>query len=255
MKKKKLVIAGSGPAAMCAAIYAARAALEPLVFEGFMSGPVGGQLMTTSMIENFPGFPGGILGPELMDRMRRQALEAGAQILTEDVLALDLKKEPFLVRGSKTELFCDAFIIATGAFAKRLDIPGSRDGEFWQKGVSACAICDGALPLFKNKDLFVVGGGDSAVEEALYLTKYAGKVHIVHWRDTLRASKIMADRALSHPKVEMHWNTEVKQVLGGAVVEAVILENVTDKKQKKHEAGGLFSRLATLLPPNFWKGR
>ena len=196
MERRKLVIVGSGPAGYTAAIYAARANLAPMLFEGFMSGPAGGQLMTTTEVENFPGFPEGILGPELMESFRKQAARFGTDILTEDVVSIDCSKRPFLVVGGKTTVEAEAVIIATGATAKRLDIEGTRDDQFWQRGVSSCAVCDGAIPIFRGKDLYVIGGGDSAVEEAIFLTKYGARVFIVHRRDELRASKIMADRAL-----------------------------------------------------------
>ena len=180
MQRRKLVIIGSGPAGYTAAIYASRANLQPLLFEGFFSGTAGGQLMTTTDVENYPGFPEGIQGPELMIRCRKQAERFGTEILTEDVGSLDLSKQPFLVKGSKTEIHADSIIVATGALAMRLDIDGARDGEFWQKGVTACAVCDGAAPIFRDKDLYVIGGGDSACEEAIFLTKYGKKVYLVH---------------------------------------------------------------------------
>src|ERR1700733_11195443 len=177
MKKAKLVIIGSGPAGYTAAIYAARANLEPVLYEGFFSGPAGGQLMTTTDVENYPGFPEGITGPELMDKMRKQAERFNATILTEDVVDVDLTDSPFMIKGSSTAIQADALIIATGATARRLKVPGAGDGELWQKGVSAVAVCDGAAPIFRGKDLFVLGGGDSAVEEAVFLTKFARKVY------------------------------------------------------------------------------
>lgn len=240
MEKRKLVIVGSGPAAFTAAIYAARANLHPLVFEGFMSGPSGGQLMTTTEVENYPGFPDGILGPELMMQFRSQSERFGTVILTEDVVSVDLKKRPFLVKGSATTVYAEALIIATGATAKRLEIEGARDGEFWQRGVTACAVCDGAAPIFKNRPLFVVGGGDSAVEEAIFLTKYGSRVFLVHRRDQLRASKIMAERALKHPKIEILWNTVIEKIEGDQVVRKVQLKNVETGKMEHREAGGVF---------------
>lgn len=240
MKAKKLVIIGSGPAGFTAAIYAARANLNPVVFEGFMSGPSGGQLMTTTEVENYPGFPDGILGPELMLHFRAQAARFGTEILTEDVMAVDLSKRPFRIKGSTTEVTADAIIIATGATAKRLEIPGAGEGEFWQKGVTACAVCDGAAPIFKNKPLFVIGGGDSAVEEAIFLTKYGSRVYIVHRRDQLRASKIMAERALKHHKIELLWNSVIEKIEGDNIVRKVLLKNLVTGEILEKEAGGVF---------------
>lgn len=240
MEKRNLVIIGSGPAGFTAAIYAARANLSPVLFEGFMSGPSGGQLMTTTEVENYPGFPDGILGPKMMEEFGKQAIRFGTQVLTEDVVSADLSKHPFHVKGTKTEFLAEAVIIATGATAKRLDIPGTRDGEFWQRGVTACAVCDGAAPIFRNKPLYVIGGGDSAVEESIFLTKYASRVYLVHRRDELRASKIMAERAKNNPKIEILWNTVVDEVHGDSIVHSVTLHNVTTNKKEKKDAGGVF---------------
>ena len=171
MKRVKLLIIGSGPAGYTAAIYAARANLEPVLFEGFYTGPAGGQLMTTTDVENYPGFPEGISGPELVDRFKMQAIRFGTTVFSEDIESVDLSHRPFIVKGAKNHFKADALIISTGATAKRLDIIGARDGEFWQKGVTACAVCDGAAPLFRNRPLYVVGGGDTAIEEALFLTE------------------------------------------------------------------------------------
>ncbi len=240
MEKRKLVIIGSGPAGYTAAIYAARANLHPLLFEGFFSGPAGGQLMTTTEVENYPGFPEGITGPELMERFRKQAERFGTTFITEDVSKVELGSQPLKVYGATFAVEANAVIIATGATARRLDIPGTRDGELWQKGVSACAVCDGASPIFRNKDLFVVGGGDTAVEEAIFLTKYARKVYLVHRRDELRASKIMCERVFNHPKVEVIWNHVLQKVEGDQIVQTVILEDVNTHKTQKMEAGGVF---------------
>ncbi len=240
MEKRKVVIIGSGPAAYTAALYAARANLAPLVFEGFYSGTPGGQLMTTTDVENYPGFPEGIKGPELMEKFRRQAERFGTEMITEDVQSVDLKKRPFVVKGNPTTVEAETLIIATGANARRLDIPGGRDGEFWQKGVTACAVCDGAMPIFRNRDLFVIGGGDSAVEEAIFLTKFGSKVYIVHRRDHLRASKILAERARRHSKVEILWNHVIIRIEGEDVVKRVILQDVNTKKEEKRDAGGVF---------------
>jgi len=241
MKTNKVVIIGSGPAGYTAAIYAARANLSPVLFEGFMSGgSPGGQLMTTTDVENYPGFPDGVMGPVLMDLFRRQAERFGTKIFSEDVEWVDLSRRPFLVHGASREVEAHALIIATGATAKRLDIEGAGDGEFWQKGVSACAVCDGAAPIFRNKALFVIGGGDSAVEEAIFLTKYASRVYIVHRRDELRASKIMAERALKHPKIEILWNSAIDKVMGDQIVGSVLLKNLQNGSSKEMEAGGVF---------------
>ena len=240
MKKTKLLIIGSGPAGYTAAIYAARANLEPVLFEGFYSGVAGGQLMTTTEVENFPGFPEGITGPELVERFRAQATRFGTVILSEDVKDVDLTQRPFHIKGTKHAFTADAVIIATGATAKRLDIKGAGDDEFWQKGVTACAVCDGAAPIFRNKALFVVGGGDTAMEEALFLTKFGSRVYIVHRRDELRASKIMQERALGHPKIEVLWDSVVKEVKGDTVVRQIVIENLKTQENKEYEAGGLF---------------
>jgi thioredoxin reductase (NADPH) len=253
--KRKLVIIGSGPAGFTAAIYAARANLQPLLFEGFMSGPSGGQLMSTTEVENYPGFPDGILGPELMMNFRSQAERFGTKILTEDVISIDLSKRPFNIKGSSREVEADSIIIATGATAKRLDIDGSRDGEFWQKGVTACAVCDGAAPIFKNRPLFVIGGGDSAVEEAIFLTKYGSMVYIVHRRDQLRASKIMAERALNHPKIKFLWNSAIKKISGDRVVQRVNVNNVATGETIEHEAGGVFFAIGHQPNTQFLKGQ
>ncbi|PIS01689.1 MAG: thioredoxin-disulfide reductase [Chlamydiae bacterium CG10_big_fil_rev_8_21_14_0_10_35_9] len=255
MEKRKVVIIGSGPAGYTAAIYAARANLSPLLYEGFMSGPAGGQLMTTTEVENYPGFPEGILGPNMMENFKKQAMRFKTDILTEDVKSVDLSSYPFTVVGSKTSVKANSLIISTGATAKRLDIPGARDGEFWQKGVTACAICDGAAPIFRDKHLFVIGGGDSAVEEAVFLTKYASKVFLVHRRDELRASKIMAQRAMNHPKVEVLWNKRVVEVFGDNIVRGVVLQDTVTNKEQKYEAGGLFFAIGHLPNTDFLKGQ
>lgn len=240
MKKSKLVIIGSGPAGYTAAIYAARANLSPVLFEGFMSGAAGGQLMTTTEVENFPGFPNGILGPKLMENMKVQAKKFGTEILTQDVVSVDLSKRPFLVNGSDVAMRSHAIIIASGATAKRLDVPGTRDGEFWQKGVTACAVCDGAAPIFRNKPLFVIGGGDSAVEEALFLTKYASRVFIVHRRDALKASSIMAERVMKHPKIEILFDRTLERVMGDQLVRQIEIKNGKTGALEIREAGGVF---------------
>ncbi|KAG5191506.1 NADP-thioredoxin reductase C [Tribonema minus] len=209
---ENVVIIGSGPAGYTAAIYAARANLKPLLFEGLRSGPPGGQLVTTTEVENFPGFPEGVSGPQLMANMRAQAERWGAELETEDVEAVDLSQRPFTITGSSRTVQAHSVIIATGATARRLGLPSEDD--FWSRGISACAICDGAAPIFKEEVLGVIGGGDSALEEAVYLTKYATRVHLFVRGNSMRASKAMQDRVLSHPKVQVHLNSAVLDVYG-----------------------------------------
>ena len=201
------VIIGSGPAGYTAAIYAGRANLRPLMFEGFQAGGVpGGQLMTTTEVENFPGFPEGVTGPDLMDKMRKQAERWGAVMHTEDVVTVDFTSRPFTVSSSDRTVKANSVIVATGATAKRLGIPA--EATLWSRGISACAICDGASPIFKGEEVAVVGGGDTATEEAVYLTKYAKHVHLLVRGSTMRASKAMQDRVLQHKAITVHYNTE-----------------------------------------------
>ena len=236
---EQVVIVGSGPAGHTAAIYAARANLRPVMFEGFSAGGIpGGQLMTTTAVENYPGFPEGIEGPSLMEAFRKQSVRFGTRIFTEDVTKADLSKRPFRVASAERTVEAHALIIATGATAKRLNLPGER--RLWNQGISACAVCDGALPVFRNKPLVVVGGGDSAAEESTFLTKFASSVYLVHRRDQLRASKIMQERVLKHPKIEVIWNTIVEDVLGTDAVSAVRLKDVTTNQTRELPCGGLF---------------
>ncbi|MGL5035680.1 MAG: thioredoxin-disulfide reductase [Microcystaceae cyanobacterium] len=210
---ENVVIIGSGPAGYTAAIYAARANLKPVMFEGLQAGGIpGGQLMTTTEVENFPGFPEGITGPELMECMKAQAVRWGTECYTEDVISVDLQQRPFIVRSQDREIKANSVIIATGATAKRLNLP--KEAEFWSYGISACAICDGASPIFKNVPLAVIGGGDSAAEEAVYLTKYGSQVHLLVRKGEMRASKAMQDRVLANPNVTVHWHTEPVDVFG-----------------------------------------
>jgi len=246
------VIIGGGPAAYTAAIYASRAELQPLVFEGYAWG---GQLFKTTDVENFPGFPKGVNGPELVEGSREQAKRFGAEFLSEDVIRVDLTKRPFLIESKETKVRTKTLIIATGADAKRMDIPGAGDDEYWSKGISACAVCDGALPLFRNRPLFVIGGGDSACEEASFLTKFGSKVYVVHRRDQLRASKIMQQRLLKNPKVEMLWNHVVTKVEGDTkVITKVSVQNVITKEERVMEAGGLFFAIGHTPNTKFLEG-
>ncbi|KAI9320506.1 thioredoxin reductase [Dichotomocladium elegans] len=244
-KHHKVVIIGSGPAGHTAAIYLGRAQLKPTMFEGMFANGFapGGQLTTTTDVENFPGFPDGVLGGELMDKMRAQSERCGAAIETETISKLDCSERPFRLwrEGNDEEPTdtSDAVIIATGASAKRMDLPG--ESQYWQHGISACAVCDGAVPIFRNKPLVVVGGGDSAAEEAMYLTKYGSHVHVLVRRDRLRASKVMASRLLKHPKVTVHFNKVATAALGdGKLLNAVAIKDTQTGEEGQIDASGLF---------------
>jgi thioredoxin reductase (NADPH) len=229
----QVVIIGSGPAGLTAAVYAARANLAPLVFAGHMYG---GQLMLTTEVENYPGFPDGIMGPELMEAFRAQAERFGATMHNVDVTAVDFSVRPFAIRTDEEEYTAQSVIVATGASARWLNVPG--EARLRGRGVSTCATCDGAF--FRDKHIVVVGGGDSAMEEALFLTRFGSKVTIVHRRDALRASKIMAERALAHPKIEVVWNSAVTAVLGQDATSAVELKNLVSGEQSTLAADALF---------------
>lgn len=240
----KVVIIGSGPAAHTAAVYLARAELQPVLYEGFMANGIaaGGQLTTTTDVENYPGFPEGIMGGELMTRMRAQSERFGTQIVSETIAKLDLSSRPFKYStewSPETEHTADAVIIATGASARRMGLPG--EDIYWQNGISACAVCDGAVPIFRNKPLVVIGGGDSAAEEALFLTKYGSHVTVLVRKDKLRASKTMAKRLLSSKKVTVRFNTEGVEVKGenGLMTQMLIKNNKTGE-QESMDANGLF---------------
>ncbi|MFN5660153.1 MAG: thioredoxin-disulfide reductase [Pseudanabaena sp.] len=236
---EQLVIIGSGPAGYTAAIYAARAQLEPLMFEGFAAGGLpGGQLMTTTEVENFPGFSEGIQGPQLMKEMRQQALRWGTKLITDDVVKVDFADRPFTIVADELEVKTNAVIIATGATAKRLNIQGEE--RFWNNGISACAICDGTNPLFQNVEIAVVGGGDSAAEEALYLTKYASKVHLLVRSDRLRASKVMQERIFNHDKIQIHWQVIPISAHGDDVLQSIQMQNLKDHYVSELKVGGLF---------------
>ncbi|MBT5855728.1 thioredoxin-disulfide reductase [bacterium] len=252
---QNVVIVGSGPAGHTAGIYAGRALLSPVMFEGEMAGGVaaGGQLTTTTDVENYPGFPEGVMGPDLMWKMREQSIKCGTTIITKTVDSVDFSKQPFELTTRKGVVKAKTVIIATGATAKRLGIPG--EDTYWQKGMSACAVCDGALPIFREKPLVVIGGGDSAVEEAGYLTKYASKVYLLVRKNELRASKVMRERAIANEKIEILWNTEAVEATGGNLLEQVRVINNQTKEETVLDASGLFYAIGHVPNTSFLDGQ
>ncbi len=236
---KNVVIVGSGPAGHTAAIYSARANLSPFMFEGYvMGGSAGGQLTTTTEVENYPGFPEGIGGPELMQLFRKQSERFGTEMVQEDVISADFSQRPFVLKSENREVRAHSVIISTGAIAKRMGVPNEE--KMWNNGMSACAVCDGALPMFRNQPLMVIGGGDTAVEEATYLTKFGSVVYMVHRRDELRASKIMQERALKNPKLEIIWDTVLEDAIGEDYLTGARLKNVKTQEVREMEVTGLF---------------
>ena len=233
MTHEKLIIIGSGPAGLTAALYAARADLNPIVFEGSAAG---GQLMITTDVENYPGFPDGIMGPELMEQFRKQAERFGSRLHQVDVTEVDFSVSPFKVNVGADEYTADSVVIATGASATWLGVPGEE--RLTGKGVSACATCDGFF--FRDQEIIVVGGGDTAMEEALFLTRFASKVTIVHRRDEFRASKIMAARAIAHPKIEVEWNSIVTEIHGEDQVSGATLEDTLTGESHQMSVDGAF---------------
>ncbi len=242
---KNVVIIGSGPAGFTAALYTARAGLAPYVMEGEPSKDIlpGGQLMTTTDIDNYPGFPEGVGGAELMDQFRKQAQRFGAECVFKTATSVDFSKRPFIVQSGSETLESQAIIIATGATAKYLGLPS--EARFMNNGVSACATCDGALPRFREKPLVVIGGGDTAMEEALFLSRFASHVHVVHRRDALRASKIMGARVLANEKITVEWNSVVDEVLGDdqAGVTGVRLKDTNTGDLRELPCVGYFSAI------------
>lgn len=249
---EKVVIIGSGCAGLTAAIYTARAGLKPLILTGTMPG---GLLTTTSIVENFPGFPEGIDGFELMEKMKKQAERFGARITFGTVESASLKASPIRLEVDGKEIETLTLIIASGASHRRLKVPGERELE--NKGVTYCATCDGALPMFRAKNLVVIGGGDSACEEALYLTRFGFRIYLIHRRDELRASRIMADRTLNNPKIEPIWNSVVTEILGekAGKVEGVRLESVKSKMKKVLDCAGVFVAIGHVPNTQLFQGQ
>jgi thioredoxin reductase (NADPH) len=255
---ENVVIIGSGPAAWTAAVYAARAGLKPLALEGEVIGTAlpGGQLMLTTEIENFPGFPEPVTGPELMDRMKAQAVRYGTRVVSELARDVDLSQRPFRITPNYSDpILAHSIIVATGAAAKWLGQPNELRLATTGGGVSACAVCDGALPFYRSKRLGVVGGGDTAMEEATYLTKFASEVVIIHRRDSFRASKVMAQRVLAHPKIRVLWNTAVDEVLGDDAITGVRLFDTVTGATSSMELGGLFVAIGHTPNTAFLKGQ
>ncbi|MBW7904031.1 MAG: thioredoxin-disulfide reductase [Phycisphaerae bacterium] len=256
---EKVVIIGSGPAGLTACIYAARAALQPLCFEGYNAGGLipGGQLMFTTEVENYPGFPDGVDGPKMMKAFRKQAERFGTRLITQDVYEVDFRNRPFTIKSDDHTVRAHAVIVATGARANWLGLPNEKRLAESGGGVSACAVCDGALPAFRNQDLVVVGGGDSAIEEGSYLTKFARKVYLVHRRDQLRASKAMQERffkLVEHGKMEPVWNATIVDVLGEQTISGVRLKDVRTGEQRDLPCRGLFLAIGHTPNTELFKG-
>jgi len=259
---EKVTIIGSGPAGWTAAIYAARADLKPVVYEGqpkrigAMNEVPGGQLMFTTEVENYPGFPEGINGPEMMMQFRAQAQRFGVRIVTRDIVRVDFSRRPLRLWDDAGEpIESHAVIVATGARANWLGLENEQRLAQSGGGVSACAICDGALPIYRGKELAVVGGGDAAMEEATYLSKFASKVYVIHRRDQFRASKVMQDRVLSNPKIQVVWNAVVVDVLGKDRIEAVRLRDVRTEQERDVPVGGLFVAIGHTPTTQFLNGQ
>lgn len=246
---RDVIVIGSGPAGYTAALYAARARLSPLVLEGSVTS--GGALMNTTDVENFPGFPDGVLGPDLMDQLRKQAERFGAELLAEDVTEVDLAAAPKVVRAGEDTYLARTVIIATGSGYRELGVPGEK--RLSGHGVSWCATCDGFF--FREQDIAVIGGGDTAMEEATFLTRFARSVTVVHRRDTLRASMIMQDRARSNPKIRFVWDSEVAEVLGEDRVTGLRLRNVKTGQERVLEVGGMFVAIGHDPRSELFKGQ
>jgi thioredoxin reductase (NADPH) len=252
---ENLIIIGSGPAGLTAAIYAARANMNPFLIEGFQEGGIpGGQLMITTTIENFPGFPEGVSGPQLMANMREQAVRHGTRMAADDVISVDCSKRPFVLSTANEETYtASALIIASGATARRLPLESEK--KFWGRGISACATCDGSLPVFRNKELAVIGGGDTAIEEALHLTQFASKVYLIHRRSELRASRVMQNRAKSHPKITILWNKTVEDFLGEKMLGRLKLRDTVTREFSELSVAGAFEAIGHIPNTRFLRGQ
>ena len=258
MKTENTVIIGSGPAGWTAAVYAARANLNPLVFEGEPTRTMlpGGQLMTTTDVENYPGFPESVTGPQLMERMKEQALRFGARVISENIASVDFSRHPFVLNPTYSDAVeALTVIISTGANAKWLGVPNEERLAQMGGGVSACAVCDAALPFYRNQTLAVIGGGDSAMEEALYTTKFANEVLVIHRRDEFRASKVMAERVLQHPKIRVLWNKRVLEVLGMNEISGLRLEDTVSGAVSDVKVGGMFVAIGHTPNTEFLAGQ
>ncbi|MDE1829350.1 MAG: thioredoxin-disulfide reductase [Thaumarchaeota archaeon] len=247
-KKFDVIIIGAGPAGYTAGIYASRAKRETLLISGTLPG---GQLMLTTEVENYPGFSDGIMGPELMTTMRKQTERMGTTIIDDEVVNVDFRRKPFKILTNSEEYEADAVIIATGASPRKLGAKGEQ--EFSARGVSYCATCDG--PFFKNQEIIVAGGGDSAMEEAIFLTKFAKNVHVIHRKDKLRASKIMQDRAFENSKIKFHWNSVIEEIRGKEKVNQVTIKNVSTNQQEMMDVGGLFVAIGHEPNTKLFKGQ
>lgn len=258
MKRENIVIIGSGPAGWTAAIYAARANLSPIVFEGEPTRTMlpGGQLMTTTEVENFPGFPASVTGPALVEKMKEQAVRFGTRVVSENIASVDFFKHPFVLNPTYSPpVEALTVVVATGANAKWLDVPNEERLAQIGGGVSACAVCDAALPHYRNQVLAVIGGGDTAMEEALYTTKFAREVLIVHRRNEFRASKVMADRVLAHPKIRILWNQKVTEVLGLTEITGLRLQDTVTNEISDIKVGGMFVAIGHTPNTEFLNGQ
>ena len=247
-KPRDVAIIGSGPAGLTAAVYTARASLQPLMIEGVEAG---GQLMLTTEVENYPGFIDGIMGPELMERMRKQAGRFGTEFHTDNVTSVDFAASPFEIRTGDQVIHARSVIISTGASARMLGVPGEK--ELLGHGVSTCATCDGFF--FRDQELLMVGGGDSAMEEAIFLTKFASKVTVVHRRDSLRASKIMQERAFDHPKIDFIWDSVLTEIFGNGKVAGARIKNVRTGEESEIPAGGVFVAIGHTPNSSLFEGQ